>query len=434
MPKPKPVRKINRKRITKPKVVLPTKHPKARAASARAAPKKKKSNWLSTAGSAVGGFFGGPLGATIGGTAGHLLGSIFGMGAYKLRKNNLMMSSNGPAAFNANADGSCLVSHREYLQDVSGSTNFGVDVTLDLNPGLPTVFPWLSGIAANFQEYEFMGLVFEFKSTSGVAVSSTNTALGTVIMSTNYDPTAPAFATKQQMEAYQFTTAGSPSTSFYHPVECDPAQNIVKNLFIRTGNIPAGNDQRLYDLGAFNLATSGMQAVNTIGELWVTYQVRLLKPKLPEVTSGSYTHVVESVAGTSSATNPLGSAGGLVKSGTLGITVLGTPSLPKLLIPNQGTYIAFLTYYTTTGAFASAPTLTLGSNMSTVNLFSDDTAHALACNTTGAANTSIASYYSFTVNTPGTTIANQCPLASSSSYSAGYADIWIFALPILLLF
>jgi hypothetical protein len=40
------------------------------------------------------------------------------------------------------------------------------------------MFPWLSNIAQNFESYKLRGLVFEFKSMSGDALTSTNTALG----------------------------------------------------------------------------------------------------------------------------------------------------------------------------------------------------------------------------------------------------------------
>lgn len=39
--------------------------------------------------------------------------------------------------------------------------------------------------------------MYEYKSTSGDAISSTNNALGTVVMSAEYNVVSPPFSTKQ---------------------------------------------------------------------------------------------------------------------------------------------------------------------------------------------------------------------------------------------
>jgi len=90
------------------------------------------------------------------------------------------------------------------------------------------------------------------------------------------------------MENNEGTMSAKPSKTFLFPIECSGKENPFKKWFIRTGPIPSGTDQRLYDLCNFQIATSGMQANAVIGELWVTYCVKFSKPQLsPAPTDGA---------------------------------------------------------------------------------------------------------------------------------------------------
>lgn len=134
----------------------------------------------------------------------------------------------------------------------------------------------------NYEQYEIEGLIFEFRSTSADALNSTNTALGSVMMATQYDTLDPVFSNKMEMLNYEFSTSVKPSSSTMHMVECDPRQTPVNELYTLYNQTVAANaDPRLYHLGRFCIATTGFQGTSVnIGELHVTYQVRLLKPKM----------------------------------------------------------------------------------------------------------------------------------------------------------
>jgi hypothetical protein len=194
-----------------------------------------------------------------------------------------MLSKNGTDAVPmfAKAGRGIRVSHREYLQDVitSGTTGAFSIVTYEIQPALASSFPWLSSIAEQFVEYEINGMIYEFKSNSYDALASTNTASGTVVMTTQYNVLAEQFVNKQQMEQYEFTCSSKPSVNLTHPVECAKAESPIKVLTIRNGVAPG--DLRLYDFANFNLATVGMQGASTnIGELWVSYDITFYKPRL----------------------------------------------------------------------------------------------------------------------------------------------------------
>lgn len=267
-------------------------------------------------GAALGGLVGGPSGAAVGRNAGAWVSKVVGSGDYAINSNNLVSN---PVPEFARSNRIVSIRHREFLRDITSSTLFSIG-GFSINPGDATTFPWLSGIAGNFQQYRFKGLLFEFVSTSADALNSTNTALGTVVMGTQYNVNRSAFVTKQEMEAYEFSNSVRPSANGIHPIECDPDETPIKHLYVRTGAVPSGEDARMYDLGKFYIATVGMQAASNIGELWVTYDVEFLKPRLNPtgVDSGVYTAVKN--GGYSQASNILGNIQ-VTPTGGLGMTV-----------------------------------------------------------------------------------------------------------------
>jgi hypothetical protein len=172
-----------------------------------------------------------------------------------------------------------VISHREYIGDVTPtSTGFQTQYFLAINPGLAGTFPWLSNIAQFYEEYELVQCLFEFIS---MVTEGNGTAAGNIIMASQYNPTSPAFQTKQTMENYDYANSGKVTTKVVHGVECDPAKrggNIIE--YVRTGAVPTNQDLKTYDLATFQLATNGAAANLNIGELWVTYKVKLGKTKL----------------------------------------------------------------------------------------------------------------------------------------------------------
>lgn len=207
--------------------------------------------------------------------------------AFKVSSNSIMdaMTSNGPPNMQSTVNRSHIIRHREFLGDIISSETAGEFqiAKYPLNPGLSRTFPWLSALAQNFEQYRINGMVWEFKSTSGDAVSNTNAALGTVIMATEYNAANQApFSNKQQMENHEFASSCKPSWSMLHPIECKRSQTPVSELYVRLNDdIPDNADIRMYDLGNFYIATVGQQGTSVnLGELWVTYELEFFKPQL----------------------------------------------------------------------------------------------------------------------------------------------------------
>ena len=231
---------------------------------------------------------------SLGYAAGSAAGRIMGHGEYT--GNSLMAGSNTatvPTFRSANDEtGALTVMKEEYIQDVLSSINFAND-QFQINPGDPGLFPWLSQIAQNYEEYEFDGLVFFYKSVASDTTILTGTTsssnLGTVMMACNYNAAAAAFTQKDDMVSYSDAKNAKITENIAFGVECDRFKKALGGLLYiaPNGTVPVGEDPKTYNAGSFQIATN--QCQNTggqIGELWVSYSVTLRKPKL-SVTKGS---------------------------------------------------------------------------------------------------------------------------------------------------
>jgi len=244
----------------------------------------KAGSWIGNAlGSAYAGEGGGKIGAKLGSYL-HYIGKIFGSGDYvtsadDIKRNTVMNSAQVPSF--GHGKNIVKITHREVLGDVYSSATPGAfDITdYPINPGLASSFPWLSQVCgASFQQYRINGMVFEFRSMSADALNSTNTALGSVIMATDYDSADSTFTSKQQMENTEFGVSCKPSSCMIHGIECARNQTSISELYIRAFGVPSGKDIRMYDMGRFSIATVGMQAASVnLGELWVSYDIDLIK-------------------------------------------------------------------------------------------------------------------------------------------------------------
>lgn len=170
----------------------------------------------------------------------------------------------------------------------AGSSPFQV-VSYPLNVGLAESFPFLSQIAANYTLYEPLGIMYQFKPTSGEFGSSTSNALGKVIMATQYDPDALPFSNAVEMENYDYANSSKPSCGMIHGVECAKSARLDNMLYVRTGT--SAKSQIFTDIGDFQIATEGLQFAGAgtaiVGELWVTYRVRLSRANLGSLSLGS---------------------------------------------------------------------------------------------------------------------------------------------------
>jgi hypothetical protein len=375
----------------------------------------------------TGRYLGRGIGGFLGGAAGSLLGKIFGMGAYTVKSNTLMSVLNGGPPSFGNTDGSITVKRREYVTDVigAGGAAFSLNLSYYINPSNSALFPFLSQLSQNFEEYEFKGLIFEFNTTSGSV--TTSQSLGTIIMSTNYDPLDANFGSKQEMEGYMFTTSVVPCNSCIHPVECAPKDATAKNLFVvpQTG-LPANADLRLYHKGTFQLANAGVPANTSIGELWVSYDVVLRVPKVNPINLVHPAHAYNAT-GTATTAAPLNNglwSGNSVISSANPQYILSTTGV-TITIP--GYYLVYYQVVTAASDIAGVTTTNGGSNVigpNNVQDFSNNPSAAVNYSTTVATVTTV-----IQVTAPGTAAANKITIGGMTGLTAGYFDFFIIPIP-----
>lgn len=237
-----------------------------------------------SAGGAVGGYFGNPVtGAAVGNSLGATISRWLGAGDYTVTSNSLVnsMKASGSIPMMHSNDQTITVRHKEFVMTVLSSTNYVIRRSLIINPGRETTFPWLHTLANNFQEYRIKGMVYHYVPTSGNAVASTNSALGSVMLQTSYRSTDSAPADKIELLNEYWSSEARPSESFCHPIECNPKENPFNIQYVRSDGaiLPATDSPLLYDLGVTHVAVQGQQ-INDIalGDLWITYEVELKKP------------------------------------------------------------------------------------------------------------------------------------------------------------
>lgn len=242
-----------------------------------------------TVGTLLGGMFNRPnLGKAIGRYLGTGIGSIFGSGDYTLTgmqpQYNVLTNGAQIPKFDQSRH-STVISHREYLGDITGTTAFTIQ-EYALNPGMANTFPWLSSVAVQFQEYRIHGMIFEFRPLITDFVTAGQP--GVVVMATNYNAEAAPYTTKQQMENSEFAVSVKPTCNLIHGIECAGNQTILPQRYVRNGSLPTDVDLQLYDYGKFQFATQG-NPVAVIGELWVSYTIEFFKPILtPDLASDAH--------------------------------------------------------------------------------------------------------------------------------------------------
>nr|WPR18597.1 MAG: capsid protein [Chemarfal virus 38] len=214
-------------------------------------------------------------------------GRSIGMGAYETPVSNSIVDGGTGTdipSFSAGGPGIVVISHKEYIGDVFGPEAAGQfqNTVYSINPGLTETFPWLSQVAANYEEYTLKQCIFTYRSTVTDFVA-TGGQVGTIVMASQYNPSDAPFANKQDAMEYDLAMSGKVSQSMLHGVECDPAQlSGSVGKYTRSGPVRSDQDLKSYDHANLNVCVTNIPqafANQALGELWVSYTVELRKPK-----------------------------------------------------------------------------------------------------------------------------------------------------------
>lgn len=201
------------------------------------------------------------------------------------------------------------VRHREFLFNVVGSPNWTIQTRFATNPGLQSAFPWLSQVAANYEQYQVHALSYEYITRTG-----TNTP-GSVQIIPDYDPMDPAPSSESAASSSQDMVEDSCWRNLVCKLNVANIHGMAKRLFVRNQSIPAGADLKTYDGAIINLATADSSGNPTFGKLWVEYDIEFF---IPSVVSHSITPKGAFVHVTGVPSNS---------------TILGSPSIHGGLLP-----------------------------------------------------------------------------------------------------
>lgn len=219
-------------------------------------------------------------------------GSYLGQGLYEgqgsYTSNQLIEgSSHMPVSgsFANDETGSVTYTARQFVRIINapGSSSFQ-NTRLPINPGVAEIFPWLSGVAQNFEEYKFNQLVFEIQSTLDTNGLQTSGQSGTLVMLVDYNQQDLDFINPEAMLQYHGSVSGKITDDLRCGVELEPGKGRSDDTrFVRSSPVPLDQDQDEYDLGSLHIAFNNVPTAlqnQQIGYLWVYYSVTLMKPKL----------------------------------------------------------------------------------------------------------------------------------------------------------
>jgi len=286
----------------------------------------------------------------LGGIAGARLARLMGHGDYvetnmgetasvpnPVKVNSLMSGSPQMGTFDNH--GSVRIQHREFISDLfSGVQNVFSNQSYIVNPGIAQVFPFLAQIAANYEMYRFHGLTFEFVSATSPFGA---TSLGVWVMAMEYNAAASAFTAKPQMENSDYAMSSRLDSHGMYGVECKALTSAQVYYYVRSPVNPVGptgTPINLVDFGLFQFAqVPGIVAGSNLGELWVTYDVELIRPRL----------VIPNAADTLLLSYPH-------------FTAAGTPDIAPDVVLNTGVLSSASFTYTATAIVLNLPSAIAG--------------------------------------------------------------------------
>jgi hypothetical protein len=195
------------------------------------------------------------------------------------------------------SNGGCTrVTHSEFFSSVvSTSTDYAV-TGFALNPGVASVFPWLSQVAQRYETYKFRRLAFELHTRAA------STQVGTVGLVFDFD--AQDSAPQNQMEALRYHDKSADSPWKDQKFSLDLVQgDRLPIRYTRSGLPTTPYDIKTLDLGNLFVFTDGVAASANIGLLEVCYTVDLFTPQCQNGIGGTYLG-----GGTLNATHLIGTA------------------------------------------------------------------------------------------------------------------------------
>nr|UHS72302.1 MAG: putative coat protein [Tombusviridae sp.] len=169
-----------------------------------------------------------------------------------------------------------IITHTEMINTVvSGAPTSNVtafaSIGYRINPGVASIFPWLSSVAVNYEKYRFRSLTF-----SAIPLVATNYS-GRIGVGVDYDSTDTLPANRQEFYALTSQCESMPWDPIMLPVAVD-------NVYRFTGTHTVA-DSKLIDVGQVVVMSDSVSNGGTISsainlfDLVVQYEVELIQPQ-----------------------------------------------------------------------------------------------------------------------------------------------------------
>lgn len=172
--------------------------------------------------------------------------------------------------------GNTIVTHREFVREVRGLSTDVSMISELITPDNPGLFPWLSTISRNYEMFRFHKLKFEYVSRSPTTI------YGSITYAVDFDPTDipdPDLIQICQMEGARSTNVWLGCTLEVKGKDLHPQERMY------VSNEP-GVPSRKTDLGRLIEFIDKMSSSNTVGQLWVSYSIEMIKPQPAAPLSG----------------------------------------------------------------------------------------------------------------------------------------------------
>lgn len=338
----------------------------------------------------------GDLGASLGG----MVGKYTGFGDYKPIKVNSLIKIPGQRTrstsipFIQNGRRGVLYRESEYVGEVVSGSLAGQfkNTAYRFNPADPVTFPWLSAQAGGFDEWEPMGAIVRFNSTSATFTGS-GQQLGYVMFAANYDPQDAPYTSKVAMENADYAVSCKASDSMEMGIECDPLERPTKLLYTSQFKQTASADQRMSDLCTVEVATGGCGANQVLGELWIDYEICFYKKQLVGGGIGGSCLDFVGESGSFSVNYPLGNVGSRTTYGSMPMTFDdSTPGYLTVKFPpslGAGFFEVYAYWAATNGVTLTATTINPYVNCAYAS-YQDPSAGAVLTTTSGATTPAVA--------------------------------------------
>jgi len=166
-----------------------------------------------------------------------------------------------------------IVTSREYLRDIAGSTS---DLSITSQIISPEDYPWAKSFSLLYESYVFESCKYMYVPMS----SSANT--GFVFLAPDYDPadSHTALAGKANYLAFKDAKGGQP----WDRVLCTLTRaDLQRQKTLFTGTAASSTDLRLHYAGNLFVGVGANTGTTNIGELWVEYTIRFKTKQLVAV-------------------------------------------------------------------------------------------------------------------------------------------------------